>query len=351
MPTATTVESNRGFHPVLEDEQRFIFIDTCAQMFPDADFANAHRHGVTAYGLTVLVNDTNLDLALGKLMFWRLITRKHPNLVLVDKASDIRSCKQAGKAGIFLAAQDGDWISDRLYRIEAFYELGLRMMLPAYNRDNLICDGCLDRTDGGLSRFGELVVQECNRVGMLLDCTHIGRRASLDIMTRSSDPVVFSHSNPRAVVDNPRNIDDEQIKACAATGGVIGAVVWGPLNLKTGATKRPTVDDYVDAIDYLAQLLGSVDNIGIGTDFCLGTYPDRQFDPWGDIDYFEPVERAYHTHIAKGSRTPLLYPEGFSTYPEILNLVAKLHQRGYSEDDVRRILGENYLRVFERVWK
>jgi len=104
-------------------------------------------------------------------------------------------------------------------------------------------------------------------------------------------------------------------------------------------------------IDYLAQLLGSTDHIGIGTDFCLGTYPEHPHDPWGHINYFEPVERDYHKHIAKGPTSPLLYPQGFSTYREILNLIEGLRQRGYGEDDVRKILGENYLRVFEQVWK
>ena len=126
------------------------------------------------------------------------IARQHPNLIVVRTAEDIRRAKREGKAGLLLASQDGDWIGTKLHRIEAFQRLGLRMMLLAYSRSNQLCDGCLDRTDGGLTRFGELVVEECNRVGILLDLSHTGRRATLDIISRSRHPCVFSHSNPSA---------------------------------------------------------------------------------------------------------------------------------------------------------
>src|SRR5690606_26588031 len=130
-------------------------------------------------------------------------------------------------------------------------------MIPAYNNSNQICDGCLDRTDSGLTRFGELVVEECNRVGLLLDCTHVGKRATLEIIDRSSQPVVFSHSNPRAVAESPRNIDDEQIKACAARGGVIGLAPFGPLVMRSGQREWPSLNDFIDHVDYVVQLVGS----------------------------------------------------------------------------------------------
>src|SRR5690625_6643513 len=89
----------------------------------------------------------------------------------------------------------------------------------------------------------------------------------MDMMAASEAPVIFSHSNPTALFESPRNIDDEQIKACAEKGGVIGVVPWGPLVFRTGADNRPTLRDLVDAVDYIADLTGSVQNIGIGTYF------------------------------------------------------------------------------------
>lgn len=343
--------SNRGFHPFLDQEFPYIFVDTCVQIWPDADYANAHRHGVTSYGVTAWMPHASLEQALEGLMYWHLIARRFTNISVVNSAEDIRRAKAEDRTTLLLAAQDGDFVSDELHRIEAFYRLGLRIMLPAYNRTNRICDGCLDRTDGGLSRFGEMVVEEANRVGLLLDCSHIGRRASLEIMERSTAPVIFSHSNVKALVDNPRNIDDEQIKSLADTGGVIGVVCWGPVLFEKGSTQRPTLDDIVEHVDYLVQLLGSTANIGLGTDFSLGSYADHVANPWGEPALLN-VRGDYDTHIVTSSpRAPQRFAAGFSAYSQVLDFVDRLKDRGYSEEDVANILGENFMRVFAQVWK
>ena len=274
---------------------------------------------------------------------------QHPNIIIATTAEDIQAAKKNSRAALVLASQCGDFIGQRLHRIEAFYRLGLRMLILAYSSTNQLCDGCLDRTDGGLTSFGQLVVDECNRLGMLLDCSHLGRRASLEIIERSRQPVVFSHSSAKTVAENPRNIDDQQIKACAAKGGVIGLSPWGPMVLKKGATRRPRLDDFMEHVDYVAQLLGSVDNIGIGTDMSLGTYPDHSYDPWGEPVY-KDVTGVYDKNISANIRSPLRMVEGFSNYAEVLNFIAKLKKRGHGDGDIRKILGGNYLRVFKQVW-
>ena len=139
----------------------------------------------------------------------------------MTSAEDIVNAKKNKKTGLWLASQCGDFIDYKLHRIEALYRLGLRMLILAYSATNKLCAGCLDRTDNGLTEFGRLVVEECNRIGLLLDCSHIGRLSSLEIIEHSRHPVVFSHSCTKALADNPRNIDDEQIKSCAAKGGII----------------------------------------------------------------------------------------------------------------------------------
>jgi membrane dipeptidase len=344
------VRSNKGFHSTLEQDHPYIFIDSCMQSWPDAEYDKAHLHGVTAYGVTAWMPQVTVDEALEGLMYWHLVARKYPNIVVVDTTEDIRRAKRERKAALLLAAQDGEFIGGKLHRIEAFYRLGLRIMLPAYNRTNLICDGCLDRTNSGLTRFGQLVVEECNRVGLLLDCTHIGRRATLEIIERSEQPVMFSHSNPAAVVESPRNITDEAIKACAAKGGVIGLVSWGPLVMKEGQKEWPSIDDFIDHVDYVSQMLGSVNNIGIGTDMSLGTYPDHEHDPWGTPDY--PVFHAeYGRLITSDVRSPMRALKDFNDYAQIVNVIDGLGNRGYSDEDVAKILGENFLRVFDQVWK
>jgi len=342
--------NEKGIHPVLDKEHPYIFIDSCMQIWPDAEFEKAHQHGATVYGVTAWDPNIPVDQALEGLMYWHWVARTYPNLTIVTKVEDILNAKRNKKAGLWLASQCGDFIDYKLHRIEAFYKLGLRMLIMAYSATNKLCAGCLDRTDNGLTEFGRLVVDECNRIGLLLDCSHIGRRSSLEIIERSRQPVVFSHSCTKALADNPRNIDDEQIKSCAAKGGIIGLSPWGPMVLKNGQTTRPTVDDFIDHIDHVSQLLGTTENIGIGTDMSLGTYPDHEHDLWGAPTY-KDVTSTYNKCITPNIRSPHRMVEGFAYYPEVLNFVAKLKHRGYDDPDVRNILGENYLRVFKKVWK
>ena len=345
------VRSNKGFHPVLEADQPYLFIDACIQAWPDADFASAHRHGVTAYSVTSWRPHAPLAEALEGHMFWHLVARRNPNVIIVERADDLRRAKVERKAAFILAAQDGEFIEGKLHRVEAFQRLGLRMLIPAYNRANLICDGCLDRTDRGLTRFGELVVSECDRVGIVLDCSHLGRRSALEIIERSANPVIFSHSNAKAIVDAARNVDDEQIRACAAKGGVIGLAPFGPFVLKNGRTEWPTLDDFLDHVDHVAQLLGSTDHIGIGTDMSLGTYPDHEVDPWGEPAYPPSSNNDYATHVTGDVRSPKRALRDFNSFSHVPALVERLLARGYRERDVRKILGENFLRVFDQVWK
>lgn len=347
--TTNTPRRHGGFHRVLERDHPCIFIDACMQIWPDADFANAHRHGVTGYAVTAFEPHDDLPAALERLMYWHLLARRYPNLIVAERADDLRRVKREGKAALILAAQGGDWIGDRLHRVEAFYRLGLRMMLLAYNRTNRLCGGLLDRADAGLTRFGQFVVDEGNRVGIVLDCTHTGKRSTLEIIDRSRHPCVFSHSNPSARVPNPRNIDDEQIRACTARGGVIGLVAWGPLVMQPGSTTRPTLDEFIDLIDYVVDLAGGTAHVGLSTDLSLGTYPDHRHDPWGEPDYPSPTA-AYNQAVTGDIRSPLRAVAGFDDYAEIVGVADRLLARRYSEDDVGRILGGNYLRIFEQVW-
>ncbi|HET8984546.1 MAG TPA: membrane dipeptidase [Trueperaceae bacterium] len=341
---------NKGFHPILEREHPYIFIDACMQAWPDADFANAHRHGATAMSITAFMPHDELPAALENLMYWHLVARKHPNTLVATSADDIRAAKRDGRVAFILHAQDGDFINQKLHRLEAFYRLGLRMILFAYNASNSIADGTLDRTSSGLTRFGQLVVEECNRLGMVIDCTHIGKNATLQIIDKSADPVVFTHSNPNAIAPNPRNIDDDQILACAGRGGVIALAPFGPLVLKPGQQTWPSVDDFLDHVDHVAQLTGGTAAIGIGTDMSIGTYPLHGHDPWGEPDYPD-VGGEYARWVCGDSRSPMRALSDFNTYAQVWTLIDKLSGRGYSDDDIGGMLGENMLRVFDAVWK
>lgn len=336
-------------HSILERDHPYIYIDSCMQMWPDADFGVAHRHGVTTYAVTAWTPHADAATALEGLMYWHGIAREHEMLDVVRTVDDVRRAKREGRAGLLLAAQDGDWIGRELSRVQAFHAAGLRMMLLVYNADNQLGGGCLDRTDAGLSLLGQRVVEECNRVGIVLDLSHTGRRTTLDIIERSAHPCVFSHSNCSTIVPAPRNIDDEQIRACIARDGVVGTVSWGPLCMKPDTTHRPTLDDYIDHIDHVCQIAGDARHVGMGTDMSIGTYPSSQRDPFGAPSYPAFTER-YNQHVTADIRARERNVEGFDDYARIVNVVDRLAARGYGQEDVRGILGENFLRVFQVVW-
>ena len=199
----------------------------------------------------------------------------------------------------------------------------------------------------GLSLLGRRWVAECNRLGIVIDLTHVAERSTLEIMDLSEQPVVFSHSNPQALVDNPRNISDEQIERCGASGGMVAVTNWGPLNFREGSTARPTLSDYLDAIDYVVDKIG-VDRVGIGTDMSHGTYPDG--DLIRSLSSKSTVGGPYAQHVENSPRSRLRYVEGFDDYGDLSEVVEALRGRGYGDEDVGRILGGNWLRVFGEVW-
>jgi membrane dipeptidase len=346
---AQTCQTGKMTHSILERDHPWIYIDSCMQMWPDADFHLAHRHGVTTYAVTAWSPPADAASALSGMMYWHGIAREHEGLEVVRTVADIRRMKREGKAGLLLAAQDGDWIGHDLSRVQAFHEAGLRMMLLVYSADNQLGGGCLDRTDAGLSLLGQRVVEECNRVGIVLDLSHTGRRTTLEIIEHSAHPCVWTHSNCAALVPNPRNVDDEQIRACIGRGGVVGLASWGPLVMRPDSTRRPTVDDFIDHIDHVAGLAGNAEHVGMGTDISIGTYPLHEHDPFGAPAYPVFTQR-YNEHVTADIRSRERNIEGFDDYAQIVDVADRLLARGYSETDVRGILGENFLRVFQEVW-
>jgi len=325
----------------------YIFVDSCVQIWDDTDYGDLNKYSATAYCITTFRPHDDAANALDAIADWYRIERNYPSVRIARTAQDIVEAKANDQTAIIINSQGGDFLGSHIARLDVSHAMGLRMMLPAYNNRNAICDGCLEPEDAGLSRMGREWVEACNRLGIVMDMTHVGERATLQVMELTKHPVVFSHSNPKGLVDNARNISDEQIKACAATGGVVAPTNWGPLNLRAGSTKRPTVDDYLDAVDYVVDLVG-IDHVGIGTDMSHGTYPDG--DKIRGLPSKRSVGGAYADHIEKAPRSRLRYVEGFDDYGQLPGVIEKMKGRGYSEEDVAKVLGGNYLRVFREVW-
>jgi len=258
--------------------------------------------------------------------------RRHPERYLqVETVADIQRARSEGKLGVLFDIEGGCALNGQLAMVELYYDLGIRWMLIAYNSNNDLGGGCQDE-DEGLTAFGREVIREMERVGMVVCCSHTGLKTTMDVLEMASNPVIFSHSNPRALKDHYRNITDEVIKACAATGGVVGINGIGHF---LGDNNNST-EILVQHIDYVAQLVGT-DHVGLGLDYVF------------DISELEEYLAKY----------PQIFPqeEGIATgfnlvRPEQLPEAAKLLlRRGYSESDLGKIMGGNHLRIAEQVWK
>jgi membrane dipeptidase len=346
---------NKGFHDILDVDFPYTFVDGCTQVWPDAELEIAHRHGVTAYGVTGWRPQRrdrfadSLEVATEGIMYFHLLARRHEHVSVAFTVDDIRAAKAAGDSVFVIHAQGGEFLGNKIFRLEMFYRLGLRVMLPAYNAANLICSGCTERDDAGLTHYGHQVVEEANRVGVLLDGSHVGRRSSLEMIDASAEPMIFSHANVNALSESPRCLTDEQILNCTSRGGVVGLTPFGKYLMDKKNPRRPTLDDLVRHIEYIVQLTGSSSTVAIGTDLSLGNYPDLYQDPWGSPQ--PKLVPEYDQYVASDVRSRTRLAEGFDSYPKVVNLVAALQGKGWSDTDLRNLLGENFLRVYAQAWK
>jgi membrane dipeptidase len=269
-------------------------------------------------------------------MVWEIYGNK-ARLVLTPR--DMEQCKADGKIGVLMGLQTGSPVGDDLRRVTLMHRLGIRMMAITYMEGNLLGAGCLEPRDSGLTHLGRQVVREMNRVGMIVDLSHVGDRTSLDAIEISSKPVIFSHSNPRSVSPHPRNIPDEAIKAVAAKGGLVCATPYGPCCSPDPASGvQATMEDYMRHIDYLVEMVG-VDHVGIGSD---------RFEGKGEAEWNATTKRRYPESVAAFTHQTVT-TVGFADMSAWPSITENLLARGYAEKDVKQIIGGNFLRVFREI--
>lgn len=304
---------------------------TCFPFIPNADMKDLKRYkdsGVNFINVNVGWDMVSLQAIIEALAgYRRYILARPDDYVLVSTADDILAAKEAGKLAIAFDLEGSDPLLGNVDMVSFYYNLGIRQMLLAYNKDNRASGGCLEG-DIGLTDFGRDVIREMNRVGMMVDVSHMGHKATMEAFEVSQAPVIFSHSNPKALFDHFRNISDEQIKACAKAGGVIGINGVGDF---LGGIESELV---VQNIEYIINLVGH-EHVGLGLDYVADQKWLRE--------YLESLPDIFPPEQIKDLK--FVAPEQFPEFTE------HLHQKGYSEQVIGDVLGGNFLRVAKAVWK
>ena len=306
------------------------------------------RHGDTEFmqqlelhkriGATVVVINVTFDMypwhtAFKMLATFRTWVKEHTeDYMLIDTVADVIAAKNSGKVGICFDIEGGNAVDDLPELIEPLYALGVRWMLLAYNQNNKLAGGCQDH-DSGLTDFGRRVIKQMEKHGMVLCCTHTGYKSAIEAIEYSTNPVIFSHSNARAVFDHPRNINDDLIKACAASGGVINVNGLGAF---LGEKNDNSTDTFVRHLDYIAELVGP-EHVGLGLDY---VYDQQELDEIvRDNPEMFPREKGY------GQGLKFVEPQ------RIPQIVESLINIGWNEQNIKGVLGENNLRIAKQVWR
>lgn len=244
--------------------------------------------------------------------FYKEVDENSNKIALAVDYKDIVKVTSEHKVAAMLSIEGGEAIEGNLAVLRTFYKLGIRIFGLTHNDRNQIADGIGEGTKGGLTKFGFQVINELDRLGIVIDVSHLSDQGFWDVVGATKNPIIASHSNTRSVCNHSRNLTDDQIKSIAEKGGVIG------INLapETIDAMQPSLSKLVDHIDHISCIT-STDTIGIGADF----------------DGLEKL------------------PLGIKDVSETPHITAELLNRGYSETDVKKILGDNFLRVFKKVLK
>jgi membrane dipeptidase len=297
------------------------------------EIARYRRAGADAVTINIGDSDVPLEVMTRMAQAVRAFVQANPDdYVLGLTTADLRAAKAAGRLAVCLDLEGVHAFGGDTTLVAHFHGLGVRWMLLVYNRRNLAGSGCHDDEDTGLTAHGRAVLAEMDRVGIITCCSHAGYRTARDILDAGDLPVIFSHSNPRALHDHPRNIPDDLIRACAATGGVIGI---NGVGLFLG-NREPTAADVVRHADYVARLVGAR-HVAIALDY-LFRGGELQEPGRANAAMWPPA-------WGYGSGSKNLPPESLPAIADGLS------GAGYSDEEVRGIMGDNLLRVADAVWR
>jgi membrane dipeptidase len=276
--------------------------------------------------------------------FMRALDHTHAELeasehfILAKTTADIRRAKREGKIAVVICLEGGEPLEQEISYLRNFYRLGLRCLGLTHDVRNEIGDGVRERSAGGLTHFGAKVVEECNRLGIVVDVSHLSDKGTEDALAVSAQPIIASHSNAHSLCAHPRNLTDALIRGIAKGGGVIG---FHALDAFISDKPGPTLDDLLRHIAHMADV-GGTDCIGIGPDL---------MENWDETVFTTVSERSSTVNGIAALRMKWTYPKGIQSNAELPNLTEGLLKLGFTSEDVVKFLGGNFVRVFDAVWK
>ena len=264
---------------------------------------------------------------------FRAFLQTHPKkFALIRSVADIKRARRAGKLAIAFDLEGMNSLNGDVNMVNVYYELGVRQMLFAYNLNNLAGGGCHDGNKG-LTDFGRAVIKEMNRVGMMVDCSHTAYRTTMEAMEASAAPVIFSHSCAKAIHGHGRNIVDEQIKACARTGGVVGV---NGVSMFLGENDISS-ETFVRHVAHMADLVGA-EHVGIALDYAFDA--DKVDDLVEGNSAYWPESAGYGRH-----------PTSYVPPKQLREITETMVRHGFKDREILGILGGNFMRVASAVWK
>lgn len=332
-------------------------VPTTAYLAEEEYRDHLQRGGVTAATITAASRVSYPEATRKVQRIRRLVDENDEAFTVAETAADVRDAKAAEETAILLAFQDTMPVvpNDRMVLdggmefLRAFERMGVRVIQLTYNSLNYVGAGCCERTDPGLSNFGRDLVREMNRLGIVVDLSHCGDRTTLEAIEHSSDPVVFTHAGARSLSNVERNKTDEQIGALADAGGVMAVSVFPPTvksDPDTHEVEVATVDDVLDHVDHVVDVAG-VDHVAFGSDMSDQSLDDGVTPPYAAYRNFRPDFPEVYGRGPVDRYEP--FPQGLERHTKLANLTRGLVDRGYTDEDIRKILGGNFLRVFEAV--
>lgn len=273
----------------------------------------------------------------------RLCDIAHQSMVIkCERVEDIYKAHREGKIAWIASIEGSAPIENELDRIEILYGFGVRLMGITYSESNALGSGIKEDKDGGLTFFGKQAVRRMNKVGMAIDCSHTGYKTTLDVINESEHPIFLTHVGARALWDSKRLFPDEVLKACAERGGVIG-IEAAPHTTLTANNPSHSIDSYMEHFKYIVDLVG-IDHVAFGPDTLYG-------DHVGLHDVYAKQLSTKKTQ-SKQKFKKVEYVKGLENPTEASkNILRYLVKENYTDDDIKKVLGENIIRVLSEVWK